>query len=385
MFKGLASIRRASLAAILFSASAHCFWLADDCHGQDLHCSELALLSYVPLVNRYFAYVAVGTSTEAFSLNTTTGVLTPLTGSPFPNTLNGFTTPNGRFMYSAAFVAAPDNIRSYAIDAVSGRLTPTPTPLASANNQPVYADFTPDGRFVYFMNNTSLDVSAFAIDPINGNLSKLGDFPTSCACANLAQVRVTPNGRFFYVVGNGGPQTITQFSIDQESGNLTLIGNLNTGVVGMDAVIADPQSRYLYVVNSGGSILGFSIDQASGVLSALPGSPFAGTANNFRGAMHPSGRFLYAVNIGGATLSKHDIAEDGSLSTPSTLGFGTNLQYVTIDPTGNFGFVNSGVSNNYYVFSINSDSGEASLIPGNPFSASGVPGFFTVAQTLSFL
>lgn len=385
MFSGFAFIQRATLAAILIGASAHCFWLEDECHGQDLHCSELALLSYVPLVNRYFAYVTVGTSTEAFSLNAATGVLTPLTGSPFPNTLNGFTTPNGRFMYSAAFLAAPDNIRSYAIDSVSGRLTPTPTPLASANNQPVYADFTPDGRFVYFMNNTSLDVSAFAINQINGNLDKLGDFPTSCACANLAQVRVTPNGRFLYVIGNGGPQPITQFSIDQATGNLTLIGNLNTGVAGMDGILADPQSRYLYAISSGGSILGFSIDQTSGVLSALPGSPFAGTANNFRGAMHPSGRFLFAVNIGGATLSKHDIAADGALSAPSTLAFGANLQYVTLDPAGNFGFVNSGVGNNYYVFSINSVSGSANLIPGNPFTTSALPSFFTVVRTLSFL
>ncbi|MCB1314656.1 MAG: beta-propeller fold lactonase family protein [Leptospiraceae bacterium] len=343
------------------------------------------MLAYVlPVINRYFVYFDVGsTTTEAHALNLFTGALSPVMGSPFASTVAGFPDPTGRFMFSATFTAAPNNIRSYTIDTYTGVLQPTSVPLASANNQPVYADFTPDGRFVYFMNNTSLDVSAFSIDRTTGNLTKISDYPTSCACANLAQLRVTPNGKFLYVIGNGGAQPISGFSINQIDGTLTFIANLNTGVALSDGILVDAGSQYLYAINNTGVVFGYSINASSGVLTALAGSPFAGTANNFRGAMHPTGRFIYTVSVAGAQLGKQDVGSGGTLSVASTLGFGTNLQYVTVDPTGSFGFINNGGTNNYYVFSINSVDGAPTLLAGNPFTASGNPGSFSVARTQS--
>lgn len=335
---------------------------------------ELALLGLFQF--RYYVYIPSnsGTSLAIKEFNPNDGTLADIPGSPFAVTTQGlvFPIPGGRFMYLPLFAAAPDNIKSYSI-LRSGALTPTSIPSSSANNQPAYVDFTPDGSFLFADNYSSLDVSAFFIDRSTGNLTKVGDFATSCGCVNLAQVRLTPNGKYLYVTGNGGPNPITEYSINQTTGSLSLIGNV-PAAANMDAVLVDPTSSYLYAVSSGGTILGYSISPTTGVLSALSGSPFIGTAGNYRAAMHPSGRYLYTVNIAGAQLAKHDIASNGALSAPTTLGFGTNLQFVTIDPTGRYGFVNDGVTANFYVFSIDQTNGNPSLISGNPFSASAIPG-----------
>lgn len=93
-----------------------------------------------------------------------------------------------------------------------------------------------------------------------------------------------------------------------------------------------------------------------------------------RAAMHPSGKFLYTVNTTGALLAKHDISSNGTLSVPSSISIGTNLQFVTIDPSGKFGFINDGTGSNFYIFSIDQTTGTPALISGNPFTASGTAG-----------
>jgi len=377
MWLSFSGILRRFLACIGLSLCLQCMF---DPRTDSL--PELALLSLVSFGSQrnflYFVYVPVGTKTEIYSLNPNDGTLSMIPGSPF-SVSAGFADPAGKFMYTGSFAPAPNNVTGYSIDSTTGLLTPTPTPQASANLDPGYMDFTPAGEYVFMENYGSLDVSAFSIDRSTGNLSKISDFATSCACVNLAQVRATPDGKYFYVTGNNGINPITEFSINSSTGNLTLIGNV-AAIGGMDAVLVDPTSSYLYAVSNGGTIAGYSINSATGVLTALPGSPFAGVVGNLRGAMHPSGKYLYTVNIGGAQLAKHDIASNGTLSAASTITFGTNLQYITIDPSGRYGFVNDGASAHYYVVAIDQTNGTPSLLAGNPFSASATPGAITAIR-----
>ena len=329
-------------------------------------------------VYRYFVYIPVGTNLEIYSFNPNTGAVSTVSGSPFSSTQGGYADPTGKFMYATVFATAPNNVKGYTINSSTGVLSPTSVPLSSANDSPTYSVFHPTGKFIFVNNYSSLDVSAFSIDQSTGNLTKINDFATGCSCANLAQLRITPDGKYLYVNGNAS-NNITGFSINQTTGALSSIGT--QGFAGFfDDALIDPNSSFLYSVSTTGTISGFSINSGSGAITALSGSPFSGTANNMRGSMHPSGKYLYTVNIGGAQLAKHDIASDGTLSSPTTLSFGTNLQYVSIDPTGKYGFVNSGVSANYYIFSIDQTNGSTSLIPGNPFSISGVSGQISIIR-----
>ncbi len=58
-------------------------------------------------------------------------------------------------------------------------------------------------------------------------------------------------------------------------------------------------AQFVYVANlNGPSISAYSLNPKTGVLAAVPGSPFATGANPFSLAPHPSNRFLYVANDG---------------------------------------------------------------------------------------
>jgi len=103
-------------------------------------------------------------------------------------------------------------------------------------------------------------------------------------------------------------------------------------------------------------------DPASGVLTALPGSPFAGGPGVISIAVHPSKQFLYTANSGQSNLSLYDIASDGTLNevTPRTSVTGTP-EFLVMDPAGAYLYVGCYGPNSVQTFSIAS-SGTLSAV-----------------------
>lgn len=361
-----------------------CFFLSckaqEPCGTGDISCGLLGAAPFLRL-DRTLVYVTAGTTATIYRFYPETGVIAA-TGS-IPGAVVTARDPNSKFMIGVVQAAPPNNIYTYTINSYTGNLV-SGGPNASANNGPAYVDFHPSGRFVYASNYTSLDVSAFSIDQTSGALTKLGDFATSCGCTNLAQIKVSADGKFLYTTSNGGSNFISGFSINQSTGVPTFVST-TAAVAGMDSILVDPTSSFVYGVSSGGTISGYSINTSTGVLTAISGSPFATIAASLRGAMHPSGRFLYTVNVAVGQLAKHDIATNGALGAATTISFGTNLQYVAIDPSGKFGFVNDGVASSFYIFAINQNTGAPSVIPGSPVATSGVPGLPIIARPNGWL
>jgi len=352
----------------------------DPCGTGDISCSLIGASPFLRL-DRTFAYVSVGTTATIYRFYPDSGVI-GATGT-VPSAVISARDPNNKFMIGVVQAVPPNNVYTYMINSYTGNLV-SGAPNGSANNGPAYVDFHPSGRYLYTSNYSSLDISAFSIDPSSGALTKLGDFATSCGCANLAQIKVSPDGKYIYTTSNGGSNFISGFSINQSTGVPTFVST-TVAAAGMDAILVDPTSSYVYGVSNAGTISGYSINTSTGVLTALSGSPFATTAGSLRGAMHPSGRFLYTVNVAGGQLAKHDIATNGALGTATTISFGTNLQYVAIDPSGKFGFVNDGIASSFYIFAINQNTGAANLIPGNPIATSGPPGLPIITRPNAWL
>jgi 6-phosphogluconolactonase (cycloisomerase 2 family) len=81
-----------------------------------------------------FAYVAGGGQVAAFNIDSTTGALTAIPGSPFTAALNTLwvaVDPNGKFVYvtdhgSFGSGTTPGGISAYAIDPITGALTEIP-------------------------------------------------------------------------------------------------------------------------------------------------------------------------------------------------------------------------------------------------------------------
>jgi 6-phosphogluconolactonase (cycloisomerase 2 family) len=76
----------------------------------------------------------------------------------------------------------------------------------------------PSGRFLYAANNTTNDVSAFAIDPNTGNLTPLISSPFP-AGSGPRSMTLDASGSFAYVA-NAGDNDLSAYTIDPVSGAL---------------------------------------------------------------------------------------------------------------------------------------------------------------------
>lgn len=117
-------------------------------------------------------------------------------------------------------------------------------------------------------------------------------------------------------------------------------------------------------------------DPASGVLTALPGSPFAGGPGVTWIAVHPSKQFLYTANSGQSDLSLYDIASDGTLNevTPRTQVVGIPV-FLAIDPAGSYLYVACDGPSSVTAFSIApSGTGQGTLTQvGEPYQIGTAP------------
>ncbi|HUR36413.1 MAG TPA: beta-propeller fold lactonase family protein, partial [Terriglobales bacterium] len=95
--------------------------------------------------------------------------------------------------------------------------------------------------------------------------------------------------------------------------------------------------KFLYSANDGGSVSGFTIDNTTGVLTAMSGSPFAAGISPSSLAADPAGKFLYAANTGGATISAFAIDATTGVLTPITTVLTTSGSAgIAVHPTGKF-------------------------------------------------
>jgi 6-phosphogluconolactonase (cycloisomerase 2 family) len=77
----------------------------------------------------------------------------------------------------------------------------------------------PTGRFAYVANQTSNNISGYAINTSNGALTPIPGSPFA-AGTGAFEVTVEPTGRFAYVV-NSGSNNISGYTISASSGALT--------------------------------------------------------------------------------------------------------------------------------------------------------------------
>ena len=90
-----------------------------------------------------------------------------------------------------------DNISAYAIDTATGALTPVRGSPFATGKVPLYVTVDPAGKFLYVTNTQSGDVSGYSIDsagsltPVPGSTFRAGNTP--------AAITVDPSGKFVYV------------------------------------------------------------------------------------------------------------------------------------------------------------------------------------------
>jgi 6-phosphogluconolactonase (cycloisomerase 2 family) len=192
---------------------------------------------------------------------------------------------------------------------------------------------------------------------------------------------VHSRSQFAYVAGN---DFVSGYVIDNATGALTEIAGspFPTGVWAR-GVAADPQGRFLYIPNwNSANVSAYLIDRDTGALSAVPGSPFAAGDHPAAVVVDPLGRFVYIANQYSNSISVYSIDPiTGALTAVTGSPFGTYTGPVGLaaGPSGEFLYV-ANFGGEVSVYAIAS-AGSLTEIPGSPFYAGS--GTFQVAITPS--
>jgi 6-phosphogluconolactonase len=177
-----------------------------------------------------------------------------------------------------------DVVMQFAFDAATGRLTPADPPTAPARPGagPRHLAFSPDGRFLYLINELDGTVNAYAVDARTGTLAERQsvallsvDFPEKPSSADL---HVTPDGRFLYG-SERTSNTIMAYAVDRASGLLTPIGRVPTEAAPRGFRI-DPRGRFLLAVGQTSNRMSvYAIDGGNGRLNKLADYPMGENPN----------------------------------------------------------------------------------------------------------
>jgi 6-phosphogluconolactonase (cycloisomerase 2 family) len=230
---------------------------------------------------------------SVFSIQNTT--LTPVSGSPFSTSapLAPFgtgpsavaVTPDAKFLYTAN--KFDNTVTLFSVDA-SGVLTrQIAIPVGTA---PAALTISPDGAFLYVGNSGSSNLSAFAVcgtvvnscsNPTvpDGSLTPVTGSPFSVGL-DPSSIVFTPDGKFLFVVNQKSNQ-VSEFKVSTGTGALTANtqATISTGGdpvwaavrVGSTVISATSGSTdFLYVANLGSSSISvYSFDSTIGTLSQV--------------------------------------------------------------------------------------------------------------------
>jgi 6-phosphogluconolactonase len=280
-----------------------------------------------------FAYVANSGSNNisAYSIQeeadwgVAQGALRAISGSPFP--AGAFPrsvafSPDGKFVYVADYgaVGNPGQISAFAVNSSTGALTTiTGSPFAAGIN-PYSIVVEPSGKFAYVANQWGHNISAYSVNTTTGALAEIAGspFPTAWSPNSVA---VDPSGKFAYVA-NQSDNHIYAYSVNATTGALTAVAGSPFQAGWKPSSFAfDPTGKFVYAANAGeewlsGDISAYAIDSSTGVLTAIAGSPFpAGLSPRFV-AFDPTGKFAYVANADSNDVSAYSFNSATGALTP---------------------------------------------------------------------
>ncbi len=190
----------------------------------------------------------------------------------------------------------------------------------------------------------------------------------SCTCGSGTEAcPISPGPEFLYATSIGGQ--ILAFSIDHNSGTLTTIGSVPgpSLSLGLTAV----NNQFLFASDYRNAQLdGFSINQTTGALTALAGSPFSSGTFSLPGDLaSPTGSsLLYAADIGG--IDAFTISAAGAPAalsgSPARAGVSSSI---AVDPSGKFLYAS--VPDGIFAYTIDS-TGVLAAVPDSPFAIPGL-------------
>jgi 6-phosphogluconolactonase (cycloisomerase 2 family) len=342
-------------------------------------------------VGKQFAYVTGPGTPEIFQFqlhsNGSLSALSPANAQAGTSPASVVVHPSGSFAYIANF--AGNTVTLLSVNHGNGQLTvpvnsnpippPTPANIFNTGTGPIAVAITPNGSFLYVLNQGSGNIAAFVVSATDGSLTAIpppGNPPPSPFFGTLVaptSIAVSKDGNLLFVA-SPSQHSITPFTIDSK-GVLTQGAPVVLGVATSPVFVAiEPSGRFLYVADSAGNaVLGFSI-QGNGALTPITGSPFPASSQPVAITTTPGGALLYVANQGSNNVSGFVIdSNSGALGAVAGSPFPTGGKGPTfLAATGTFVYVTENVTNDVAAFAIGTN-GTLTAVSGSPFNVATQP------------
>ena len=181
--------------------------------------------------------------------------------------------PSGRF--AVVCDLALDKVFVYRLDAANGKLLPNPTIATVApGSGPRHFAFHPDGKHAFVINELVGTITAMNWDGEKGTLTPyqtiaILDPKYSGPTNTSAEVVVSRDGRFVYG-SNRGDDSLVVLAFDEVSGKLSFVQRMGEGVKVPRNYAIDPSGKWLICANlKANTATEFSIDQETGRLKLI--------------------------------------------------------------------------------------------------------------------
>lgn len=165
-----------------------------------------------------------------------------------------------------------DKIMQYKFNAGNGEIVPADIPFTAtaAGGGPRHLDFHPNGKYTYLVEELTGTVRAYKDSA--GSLQEIQSIstlqPNYKGYAGSADIHVSPDGKFLYCSNRGNSNTIAIYSINTDSGILTLVGYQETLGEAPRNFNFDPTGKFLLVANQNSDqVIVFKRDETTGLLT----------------------------------------------------------------------------------------------------------------------
>ena len=185
------------------------------------------------------------------------------------------TDPSNKFAFVPHIAGnGPNAIFQFRFDENTGHITPNSPPRVEPEEPlgPRHFCFHPTQDILYFSNEQASSVTGYRLDTSAGTLSAFQTVPTKPASFTerntCSQIQITSSGKFLYAP-NRGHNSIAGFSVDPASGRLTAIGQVPAEAV-PGSFSLDPQDKFLFAAGTEtGCLASYRINGATGELTPM--------------------------------------------------------------------------------------------------------------------
>jgi 6-phosphogluconolactonase (cycloisomerase 2 family) len=354
-----------------------------------------------------FLYATSPGAIVGFKIDQSTGALgSPLTMAGPSQSLGMAAAITFGRLYVSDFVN--NTLQGFSINSSTGGLNAIPgSPISLGGTPPGAGGVSPfvsSGSYLYVTNLNAGVVAGLTDESPTGALNTVPGSPFPAGDTPVEAVVAGSQNQFLYVSNlNDSAGGISAFTIDFNTGALTPMPGspYATGAAGSFpgpsalAISGNDQTLYVGLVgttNANNKIAAFAIDANTGALTPIPGSPFTtGNAPQYMAIVPVTfvagTEFLYTANVQDKTISGFIVDGNSGSLTPlsgSPYHGATSLGDLAVTPTSTsanfFLYAADPQAKTVLAFTIDGTTGALTPVSGSPFPAGKAPTLLTVAN-----